>query len=304
MSRGPGYFLLRGGLAGADLVINLLPEGLAYGLADLLGAAWYRFAPGRRRLVAANLARATEASGRPARDAALRRLVRDAFIAHARYYLEVVRLPPRRDQISTMVDDADYEELAEILGHGGVVAVAAHYGNFEPAAAWLAAHGHPWVAPMERLEPPALFEYLAARRGMSGGGGQLVVPPGVGRRLLQGLKRGELVAIAADRDVGSQTREVTLFGHPTAVPDGPATLAILTGAPVFVGTLRRTRPGHFATWLERVPWSPSGDRDADIGALTQSITDTMARHVAVAPEQWWAAFQTLWPDLTPESLDR
>ena len=184
------------------------------------------------------------------------------------------------------------------------MAVSGHWGNFEPAAAWLAAHDHPWVAPMERIEPPALFDYLAKRRAMSSGGGELVFPPGVGKRVLRGLKRGELVAITADRDVGTSTRDVTLYGHAAKVPDGPATLAVLSGAPVVVGTLRRKSPGHFASWIERVAWTPSGDRDADIGTLTQATTDVLARHMAEAPEQWWGAFQTVWPDLTPESLDR
>lgn len=303
MSRA-GNLLLRGGLELVDAILNLLPHGLAYGLADLGGKAWYRFAPGRRSLVAANLARTNAALGRPTDGPAFTRLIRAAFISHARYYMEIVRLPPRRHEISTMVDDAAYAELAELLGHGGVVAVSGHYGNFEPAAAWLAKHHHPWVAPMERVKPPALFDYLAARRAMSSGGGELVFPPGVGRRVLHGLKRGELVAITADRDVGTSTKDVTLFGHATQVPDGPATLAVLTGAPIVVGTLRRTTPGHFATWIERVPWTPSGDRDADIGTVAQLVTDVLARHIAEAPEQWWGAFQTLWPDLTPESLDR
>ncbi len=303
MSRA-GNLLLRAGLELVDAILNLLPHGVAYGLADLGGKAWHRFAPGRRRLVAANLARTNAALGRPVDGPAFRRLVRDAFISHARYYMEIVRLPPRRNEILTMVDDADYAELGELLGHGGVVAVSGHYGNFEPAAAWLAWHNHKWVAPMERIKPPALFDYLAARRAMSSGGGELVFPPGVGKRVLRGLKRGELVAITADRDVGTSNRDVTLFGHVTQVPDGPATLAVLTGAPVVVGTLRRTTPGHFASWIEPVPWTPTGDRDADIGTLTQATTDVLARHMAEAPEQWWGAFQTVWPDLTSESLDR
>ena len=50
--------------------------------------------------------------------------------------------------------------------------VSSHLGNFEPFGVFLAAHGLRPLAPVEEIEPPALFEFLAARRG--GGGVELV----------------------------------------------------------------------------------------------------------------------------------
>jgi len=300
MSLRPGGLILRAGLELGDALIGLLPRGLAYALADLLGAAWYRLAPERRRLVAANLARVYEATGRRVGRAELRRAVRAAFVAHARYYLEVVRLPhlDRRviDEMLVLEDTAGLEALARA---GGLIAVSAHFGNFEPAAVWLARRGVRWVAPVERVEPPELFAYLRSRRGAGSMGGEMVPPPS-GRRVLHALRNGELVAIAADRNVAGTGHEVTLFGHPTRVPDSPAALAVLTGAPVVVGTLRRTAPDRFTARIQRVAWTPSGDRRADVAGLTQRITDALAEHIAQAPEQWWGAFQSIWPDLGPD----
>jgi lauroyl/myristoyl acyltransferase len=67
----------------ADAIGSRLPSRLAYRLADLGGDAWRRFAPERQRLVAANLARVSRATGQPDRGPALQRLVRDAFRALA-----------------------------------------------------------------------------------------------------------------------------------------------------------------------------------------------------------------------------
>jgi KDO2-lipid IV(A) lauroyltransferase len=195
-------------------------------------------------------------------------------------------------------DAAGVEALART---GGVVGVSAHFGNFEPAAIWLAARGLRWVAPVERIEPPELFAYLRSRRGAGSVGGEMVAPPS-GRRVLHALRHGEVVAIAADRDVSGSGREVSFFGHPARVPDGPASLAVLTGAPVVVGTLRRTAPNRFAARTDLVAWTPTGDRGADVAALTQRITDVLADHIARAPEQWWGAFQPIWADLTPDQL--
>jgi KDO2-lipid IV(A) lauroyltransferase len=302
MSLRPGGLVLRAGLELSDALVGLLPDRAAYALADVLGLAWYRFAPARRRLVAANLARVCAATGRQVSGVELRRLVRAAFVAHARYYLEVVRLPRhgRRniDKMLVLDDAAGFEALART---GGVIGVSAHFGNFEPAAIWLATHGLRWLAPVERIEPPELFAYLRSRRGAGSVGGEMVPPPS-GRRVLSALRHGEVVAIAADRDVLGSGREVSFFGHPARVPDGPATLAVLTGAPVVVGTLRRTAPNRFAARTDLVAWTPTGNRGADVAALTQRITDVLADHIARAPEQWWGAFQPIWADLTPDRL--
>lgn len=297
MSLRPGGLLLRAGLELGDALIAILPRRVSYALADLLGRAWYRFAPVRRRLVEANLARVLEATGQPATGPALRRLVRAAFVAHARYYLEVVRLPHLDpDEIEAALVLEDSAGFVELARAGGVIGVSAHFGNFEPAAIWLFRRGVRWMAPVERIEPPELFAFLKSRRGAGSVGGEMVPPPN-GRRALQALRQGDLVAIAGDRDVMGNGRDVRFFGHPTRVPDAPATLAVLTGAPVVAGTLRRIGPDRFAARVERVPWTPSGDRETDVATLTQRITDILADHIAQAPEQWWGAFQPIWPDL-------
>jgi KDO2-lipid IV(A) lauroyltransferase len=297
MSRRPGDLLLRAGLELVDAVAGVLPQPVAYGLADLLGEAWYRFAPSRRRLVAAQMARVSEATGRPASGAALRRLVRAAFVAHARYYLEVVRVPridPQRvDEVMTWQDDGHFEELAH---RGAVIVVSAHFGNFEPGALWLARRGLRWIGPIERIQPRALFEYLLSRRGARSTGGELVVPPDAGRRVLRALREGAVVAIAADRDLGTPAVEVTFFGHPARVPSGPATLALLSEAPIVVVTVRRSAPGRFRARSERIEWTAGGDREADVVAITQRIAAALERHIGEAPEQWWGTFQPVWTD--------
>ena len=50
---------------------------------------------------------------------------------------------------------------------GRACSSAAHLGNFEPFGSFLAAHGLRPLSPIEEIEPRALFEFLAARRGAS-----------------------------------------------------------------------------------------------------------------------------------------
>jgi hypothetical protein len=110
---------------------------------------------------------------------------------------------------------------------------------------------------------------------------------------------GAVVAIATDRDlkpdgdghdVRSPGRGSVRPGH--ARPPHRCAAGGRHRAP--------DRPGRF-TARERVEWTATDDREADVASLCQRITDVLCRHIAEAPEQWWGAFQPVWADLARAS---
>jgi KDO2-lipid IV(A) lauroyltransferase len=289
--------VLRLALEAAALLIRALPSGVAYALADLVGRAWYRFAPARRALVAANMRRVCEFTGRPSSGAPFRRLVRRAFVEHARYYLELLRGADYAfAEIGEVVEVEDWPRIEATLRSGGTVLASAHLGNFEPMGVFFAAHGFAPVAPIEEIEPRVLFEFLLRHRG--GGRGVEIVPLSrARRRMLQVLKADGVAGLIADRDLSRDGIEVTFFGHPTTMPTGPATLAVLTGAPLITGRCLRVGPDRFQALGELVELERSGDRRADVEALTRAMAARFERYIGETPEQWWGSFQAYWPDL-------
>ena len=287
---------LRAALNAADLIARVLPRGAAYGLATLAGRAWYRLAPRRRALVTANLARVSGAIGRPTRGRALRSLARRAFIEHARYYLEVLRIPHRStERIGEMVTADDWDSWQALFRKGAVVATL-HLGNFEPFGSYLAAHGLHAVVPVEEIEPRALYEFMLARRG--GGRGVEMVPLSRARRpMVEALRRGGMVGLAADRNLGGGGLPVDLFGHPASLPTGPAGLALMTGRPLVAAACWRMGPERFHArgWLIEV--ESSGDRQADMAAMTHALARRFEEAISATPEQWFGCFQQIWPDL-------
>lgn len=290
--------LLSFGLRLADAIVSRLPTRAAYLLADLGGDAWRRLAPGRRALVTANLARVSRAIERPDSGRALRRLVRDAFRAHARYYVELLRYRNYgaehvREHIG--IDHWDTLE-GELRGQATVIALP-HLGNFEPLGNFLALHGLPATAPIEEIEPRALFDFILARRA-SGSASVTIVPLARARRpMFAALRRGEMVALVADRDLSGDGLPVSLFGHRTTLPAGPATLTLLAGARLMTARVLRIAPDQFRARGEWLDVDLSGDRRADIATMTQRIGERFEAAIAEAPEQWWGAFQPIWPDL-------
>lgn len=288
--------MLRTGLEIADRIVAALPSRAAYLLADVAGDAWYRLAPARRSLVAANLARVCTATGRPVAGRPFRDLVRAAFRNHARYYVELLRAPHYpADRIEEIVEVPDWDTFAAALRPGPGMFIGSHLGNFEPFGAYLAAHGIVPLTPMEEIRPPALFEFLAARRG---GRGVELVPLSRARRALnERLRGGGTVGIVGDRDLAGDGQPVTIFGHPTTVPIGPAALAVRYRPALVVGRCLRIGPDRYRAEGEIVDIPSTGERRADAAALAIRIAARFERDIGEAPEQWWGAFQPFWPDL-------
>ncbi|MEO8638690.1 MAG: hypothetical protein ABI458_02095 [Chloroflexota bacterium] len=288
-----GGLMLGVGLRAADLVAQLLPRGAAYALADLIGWSWYRLASGRRTLVAANLSRVSAATGRPTSGPAFRRLVRQAFVEHARYYLEVLRIPHASiEQVGAMVSVDDWERWEPVL-RGGVVIATLHFGNAEPYGSFVAAHGLHAVVPVEEIRPKVLFDFLLARRAT--GRGATVVPVSKARRrLMEELRKGGIAGVVADRNLAGRGHPTSLFGALTSLPTGPASLALISGRPLLVAASWRIGPERFnaRAWLVEVELS--GDRRADVAAMTEAMARRMEEAISVSPEQWFAAFQTIW----------
>lgn len=283
------------GLRAADLVARLLPRGAAYALADLIGWSWYRFAAGRRTLVAANLARVCAATGRPTSGRAFRRMVRHAFIEHARYYLEVLRIPHASiETVGAMVSVEDWEHWEPLFRQGAVIATL-HLGNPEPYGSLLAARGLHAVVPIEEIRPRALFEFLLARRA-SGRGATLVPLAKARRPMIEALRRGDLVGVLADRDLSGTGHRTLFFGLPAVLPTGPASLAILSGRPLVAAAAWRVGQERFNARAWLVEAKLSGDRGADVAALTEAVARRMEEAISVAPEQWFGCFQTIWAE--------
>ena len=117
--------------------------------------------------------------------------------------------------------------------------------------------------------------------------------------LLNALRNGEVVALAADRDLSGDGIEVTMFGHATTMPAGPAMLALRTGKPLYVGRALREGPDRFTATAWRVEVEPTGDRRADAEALTRALAARFEEVIGEAPEQWFAVFQPIWKDQRP-----
>ena len=279
--------------------------------AELAGEVRYRRQPAVAARVRANLRRvcewlaandlATPRVRRAATDpAALERLVRSAFRHHARTYLELLVVPSLGDdEVERLIALADPQLLDEAMrpGHPAIL-VGLHLGSIELQSMTVRRRtGAPTTTTMESVADPDLQAWF--ERSRRSAGVRIVGLRAARRELLAALGRGETVGLVADRDVTGGGMPVELFGAPAPLPIGPALLAVESGAPVYVGAIRRFGRDRYRGDLIALDAPADARRRERVLALLHAEARAFERLIAPAPDQWWSVFFPIWPDLEP-----
>lgn len=271
-----------------------LPEDVGRRLFRLGGRLAFELAPGTRAVVARNQA---QVLGRAPSDRIVRDATREAFDAYARYWFDSFRfavMPP--DEVASRFESVDADHLWHALDEGkGAIVALPHVGNWDAAGPWLRSLGRPIVAVAEQLRPPRLYELFVANRAAFGVEVVGLGDQGIAKTLAGKLADGYIVALVADRDLTGRGVVVTMFGRKRRLPAGPALLSITTGAPLIVTPVYQTQRGWRCVMTPALTVDATGDRRADVAALTQGMAEAFERAIASAPTDWHM-FQPAWED--------
>ena len=294
-------------LIGASWLACRLPEGPLTRLAEFAGDLWYRATPDRADQARRNLRRvvrwldandrgsiAVRAAAEDPR--ALERLVRRAYRHAARYYLEVARTPALRpsDLDKRLVIETP-DTVTTAFAGPAVIFVGLHFGALELPALYLASRVGGAVAPMQTIDDAGLQDWFVRTRGAAGV--RIVGLREARRELMGALRDGTSVGLVGDRDLTGGGTPTMLFGASAGLPLGPAMLAVESGATPFVVGVRRVGGGRYVGRLEAVDIPADGSRRERVTTTQTAVARAFERIVEDAPEQWWAVFFPIWPDL-------
>jgi KDO2-lipid IV(A) lauroyltransferase len=292
---------------GLGTAIQHVPAFVSNAVADVVGAAMASRGGPRYDMAERNLRRvlASRDPNEAADERLVRRTVRQAFHAYARYWVEGARLPALSptEVVGNITVERGFEELerAAAQGHGVLLALP-HVGSWEWGGSFMRAQGMPMTTVAERVEPPALFEWLLAQRAAMG---LKVVPLDheAGGVLLRTLRDGGVVALLCDRDIPGTGVPVRFFGEMTTLPAGPATLALRTGATLMTAVVY-SGPGrhHTAVVSPPIDTHRTASLRADVNRVTQAIACELEDFIRRAPEQWHV-FQPNWPSDQAQPTD-
>jgi KDO2-lipid IV(A) lauroyltransferase len=239
-----------------------------------------RFISPRRKIAARNLEIAL-----PDRTPEERRLILRGTYDHLVWVgVEFMALQRDPGQVLKWMEADDASGLDV---EGGAIIIAAHVGNWELLAAWLAQSGYKITAivrePDDAGERDAISE-MRARVGVS------VLPKTAPMtRAISVLRRGELLGIMPDQHGGVEGIQVPLFGLETSTSKGAAIFAYLTGKPLIPLSSRRISPfRHKITVGAPIEWKHLGSRDETIYGITLLINRAIEGMIREAPDQWLA----------------
>jgi len=278
------YLGLRLGLRLADKLSIKTASALAIRLADV----WFILDAQRRRHAQANILR----SGIATQDREIRRVARASFRHFALLVVESLKADPLlcgEDWRRHVEFDIPAETLRLLEEPGrGVLLVSGHLGNWEIAAQMLA-RIKPVVGITRPMNNPYTNGLIRARKER----GQFRLTPkhdASPARLLDVLRRGEILALLVDQYAGSQGIMVDFFGHPASTHSSPALLHLITGAPICFGYCTRVAPMRFR-FSARAPmiYPRSGRREEDVRAILTRLNTELENAIRAHPEQYlWA----------------
>ena len=236
----------------------------------------------RKKLVHENLRAAF-----PDKDAKwLKRMARETYAHLGREALMTLQLTQMSaDEIrerTTIHGDMD-SFLADIAKGKGVVMVSGHLGNHEIAAAALAVRGVPMDVVVQR-QGNALFDKTLNDSRRAHGMG-IIDRFQAHREAIRALRKGRVVAFAADQNAKKGGVFVPFFGRLAATHRGPALFALKTGAPFYVGVAIR-HGDTYEVFGHRLDVDRTGNTDEVVERMTAAFTAYLEEVVRTAPDQY------------------
>lgn len=184
---------------------------------------------------------------------------------------------------------AEYYRECTAEGRGVIIATA-HTGGWEVAGPVLSGvHKTDVVIVMRRERDERAQALQDAARERAGvrvvhiGDNALDALP-----LLRHLRTGAVVAMQIDRSYpGMRTRPVEIFGGTWQAPEGPLTLAALSGAPILPIFMRRIGHMEYEAQVDPPIRLPRRPTEAHYDEAAQRMMGAMERFVTANPTQWF-----------------
>ena len=216
--------------------------------------------------------------------------VMKTFADYARCLAESLAMErPEALAATRRIRGEEYLEQAAATGRG-IMLVTAHAGPWDAAARLLAGDQRADVmvvmVPEHDERARRLHDRVRERAGLRVA--HVGVHPLDALPLLRHLKGGGIAAAQLDRVPGSaRAIEVSLFGAPFRVPEGPFRLAAMAGAPVLPLFVRRVAHFDYEFWVAPPLLLGRRPSSSELKTAAQSAATEMERFIRAHPTQWF-----------------
>ena len=263
-------------------LLGHLPTRAGLWLGRRLGDLLWLALPSRRAVTLANL---TRAFGRERTASEINDIGRRSFQHLGMNIIEscVFFFRPPAVMLSRIELDGEHHVAAAARQGKGILALTAHYGNWEMLAASHALSAYPLSVVFRPLDNPAIdrvverfrlrsgVEIIAKRRGLLD--------------ILDALRRGRMVGLLLDQNASrAEGVFAPFFGIPASTSKSLAVISLRTGAPVVPIFIRRVAGGRHVVQADAAVPAPAG---GDVMEYTAAFNVAIETAIRRAPEQWF-----------------
>jgi KDO2-lipid IV(A) lauroyltransferase len=185
------------------------------------------------------------------------------------------------------VDLTEYPAIDGVFREGrGMIFATGHLGVWDVSGYAAGLLGLPLWSVFRPSPLPALNRLIERLR--TGSGQTVVARKNVMRTLLRVLGDKKVVGILADGGGKHSAVEAPFLGTSSRTVASPALLHLATKAPiVVVAVLRTGRERYRLRVFDVIRDASTGDREADLLAITARVNRGLSRGIQEAPEQWF-----------------
>ncbi|MDF7801539.1 lysophospholipid acyltransferase family protein [Pontiellaceae bacterium B1224] len=191
-----------------------------------------------------------------------------------------------RSRLFDAVEVENEHYITEALSRGkGVLALTAHFGNFELLTMATGALGYKMTVIVKPIKTPAVNEAMTKLRDHEGL--TFLDRDNAYRDCLKALRRNEFVGMIIDQNMIRESGIfVDFFGRPACTSPGLAYMSAQSKAPVLPVFIHKKSDGRFLLKVQK-PIDPPVDRSPEvIQAATQLYTKVIESAVREDPKQW------------------
>lgn len=264
--------------------VLILPLKSAQRFGAFIGRFAFTILSKRRNIALDNLSHAFPEKTQEERIA----IAKGAFQNYGIALIELLWFPNLHDAALRSLVKADN---IEIIDQGyqrgkGVIMLSGHFGNWELIALGVAyLSKHPVSIIVQTQSNKRVNDVINRHRCLLGNS---VIPLGMSvRETITILKSGGIVAMAPDQSGPMEGVYVDFFGRRVASHQGPAALALRTGATMIIGFMIRQPDWTYEAILEEIPMADlNGYSEDHVRELTQRHTAILEKFIRQYPDHW------------------
>ena len=169
----------------------------------------------------------------------------------------------------------------------GMLIISAHFANWETMPFAAREYGVTGGMVVRPTNNPYVSRWLAKQRSRYGIPEQITKGAQGTRNIFTLWRKGEAILMLVDQNTDEGVA-APFFGRDAMTTPAPAALSLKLGAVLLPTSNERLNGARFRMRIHpAIPFTPSGDQDADIVALTATINTSIEERVRKCPEQWF-----------------